>query len=97
MRRIVWSNEARREFIDAVAYIARDDQAAARRMRGRIDAAVQGLSDRSTGRPGRVPGTHEKSVTGAPYIIAYAVDASTVTILRVVHGARDWPRGQWPE
>ena len=97
MRHLVWTGEARREFIDAIAHIARDDPAAARRVRERIDAAARGLAERSTGRPGRVPGTHEKSVTNAPYIVAYALDERTVTILRVVHGARDWPSGRWPE
>ena len=97
MRRIAWAQEARRDFIEAIAYVVGDDPGAARRMRERIDAAARGLAARSTGQPGRVAGTFEKSVASAPYIIAYALDETTVTILRVVHGARDWSPERWPE
>jgi len=31
------------------------------------------LGERSTGRPGRVPGTYEKSARGLPSIVAYAL------------------------
>jgi plasmid stabilization system protein ParE len=54
----------------------------------------------ATGRPGRVAGTYEKSVTGLRYIIAYALtrrgDREIVSILRVIHTARDWPDEEWP-
>jgi plasmid stabilization system protein ParE len=59
------------------------------------------LGETPTGRPGRVTGAYEKVVTGLPYIIAYAIaakaDRETVSILRVIHTARDWPVGKWPE
>jgi toxin ParE1/3/4 len=53
------------------------------------------------GRPGRVTGTYEKSIVGLPYIIAYALTSTStgeeqVAILRVIHAARDWPKGEWP-
>jgi toxin ParE1/3/4 len=55
----------------------------------------------STGRIGRVSGTYEKVVGGLPYVIAYAITdragREAVTILRVIHGARDWPDEDWPE
>lgn len=59
-----------------------------RRVRGRIDRlAVSGLSH--VGRPGLVEGTRE--LIEGPYIIVYAVDelAEEVTVLAIVHGARD--------
>jgi plasmid stabilization system protein ParE len=35
-----------------------------------------------------------------PYIVAYAIDSDTtperIVVLRVIHGARDWPEGDWP-
>ena len=42
-----------------------------------------------------------KPVGGLPYIIAYAIDrkddAETIAVLHVIHGARDWREGEWPE
>ena len=46
-------------------------------------------------------GTYEKSVTGLPYILAYAItqagDEETVAIVRVIHTARDWSAEKWPD
>jgi plasmid stabilization system protein ParE len=55
-----------------------------------------------TGHPGRVAGTYERMVRGLPDIIAHALETAAggserVVILRVVHGARDWPPGQSPD
>ena len=55
----------------------------------------------TTGRPGRVAGSYEKRVTRLPYVAAYAVtdraELEIVSVLRVIHTARDWPDDQWPE
>jgi len=42
----------------------------------------------ASGRPGRLRGTRELVVTGTPYIAAHRVVDDMVTILRVLHGAR---------
>lgn len=100
MRSVVWADEARRDYLNILRFIARDNPAAALRVAGAIDRAATGLGQIPTGRPGRVAGTYEKSVTGLPYVLAYAVraigDLEAVAILRVVHTARNWPRGRWP-
>ncbi len=103
MRRpVFWSAEALRELQDAITYIADKNPAAARRVRDEIRGAAERLGTAAIGRPGRVAGTFEKPVVGRPYIIAYALAASPdgggerVVILRVIHTARDWPRGNWP-
>lgn len=44
-----------------------------------------------SGRPGRVEGTRELIVTRTPFIIAYRVADDVVRILRVLHGAQEWP------
>ena len=53
----------------------------------------------ATGHPGWVSGTYEKTVAGLPYIIAYRLtdDDRAVSILRMIHSARDWREGTWPE
>lgn len=101
MRRVVWSRDALDDFNGIVAYIARDDPAAALKVAGRIDEAVSGLAAMPTGRRGRVAGTYEKVLPGLPYIVAYALvpapsGEEVLAVLRVIHGARDWPPGQWP-
>jgi plasmid stabilization system protein ParE len=45
--------------------------------------------------------TYEKVVTGLPYIIAYALSEERsgeerLTVLRIIHGARHWPKDEWP-
>ena len=43
-----------------------------------------------TGHPGRARGTYEWVVRGLPYIVVYRVDdALELTVVAVVHGARD--------
>jgi plasmid stabilization system protein ParE len=65
-----------------------------------VGTTAANLQDFATGRPGRVPGTYEKSVRGLPYIVAYELVSlggeEVVAILRVIHAARDWPEGSWP-
>ena len=57
----------------------------------RIDVAALLLAKTPIGRPGRVPGTHEKRVLKTPFIIAYSATPQRLNILRIVHERRDWP------
>ncbi len=102
MRRVVWSKHGHKDFRGIIGYIAQDNPAAAHDVAARIDQTIQTLAVTPTGRKGRVSGTYEKMVHGMPYIVAYALgnepkDYETVTILRVIHGARDWREESWPE
>jgi toxin ParE1/3/4 len=94
--KVVWAATALQDFEHAIAFIAERNPNAAARVAERIDRAARGLGAMQTGRPGRVAGTYEKVVIGLPYIVAYTVGPAEIVILRVIHGARDWPRGQWP-
>lgn len=100
-RRIIWSRAALDEIKAHVAWIASDNPIAARRVAQRISIAGDGLADFATGHPGRVTDTYEKSVGGLPYVIAYAIDrtstAEVVVVLHVIHTARDWREGEWPD
>ena len=100
MRSVVWSRKALGDLGEQIAYIAADDRRAAEMIKDRLQQACAKLGTALTGRPGRVPGLYEKSVNGAPYVIAYAVDPpthpQTVVIMRIIHTARDWPSGGWP-
>ena len=86
----------------AIAFIAKDDRQAARKVAAAIRSTGDKLGERATGRKGRMSGTYEKSVSGLPYIIAYAIhpvrsDGETVVILHVIHTARQWTPESWPE
>lgn len=101
MRPVFWSAEARRDYLDILRHVARDNPAAAERVVDAIERVGNDLGRFATGRPGRVSGTYEKSVPRLPYIVAYAVTArggrETISILRVIHTARDWPTEEWPD
>lgn len=97
-RKVEWARSALDDLLSQAEHIAQDDPAAAERVAAAIRHTCDALEDFATGHPGRVAGTYEKSVRGLPYIIAYALsrDDTTVSILRVIHGARDWQDGDWP-
>lgn len=101
MRPVVWSQGARRDYLDILRYIARDNPIAAEKVADAIEKAGHALGDSPSGRRGRVTGTYEKLVGRLPCIIAYAVTSrggrETIAILRVIHAARDWPAEDWPD
>ena len=73
-------------------YIAKDKPDAARRAVERVQAAVGQLPQYpKMGRSGRVPGTRELIIGGAPWVIVYRVRADAIEIIRVLHGAQRWP------
>jgi toxin ParE1/3/4 len=98
-RRVVWSSDALDDLKAHVTFIATENPDAAKRLATALRAAGSALATIPTGRPGRVAGTYEKSVPHLPIIIAYMLtaDGNTLAILRVIHTARDWPTGQWPQ
>ena len=102
MRRVDWSIKARQDLREIISYIADDNPRAAARVAGRIEEAVRHVAAMPTGRRGWVAGTYEKVLPGLPYIIAYALETTpageeVVAVVRVIHGARHWPEGRWPE
>jgi toxin ParE1/3/4 len=102
VRDVVWSDNALDDMDALAAYVAADKPTAALNVLDRIEETVANLSHVPTGRRGRVAGTYEKPVRGLPYIIAYALQGrpkggERIVVLRVIHGARDWPEGEWPE
>lgn len=96
MRTIVWSDAALDDLDALLRHVALDNPKAALALVDRIDDTASGLQDIPTGRPGRVAATYETVVQRTPYILAYAMSDDRVTVLRVIHGSRDWPEGEWP-
>ena len=77
--------------------IETDSPRAAIAIDDRIEARVEGLGlFPEMGRSGRIEGTRELVISRTPYIAAYRIGGDTVRILRVLHGAQQWP-GEMPE
>ena len=90
--KIRWLSDAVDDLIEISDYIANDNPNAARDIAVRIKNSVDSLKEyQCIGRPGRVEGTRELVVSGLPYIIPYRVKNNVVEILRVLHGAMQWP------
>ncbi len=72
--------------------VAREQPAAAARVAGRILAAAELLSAYpELGRVGRASGTRELAVARTQHLLIYRYQGDSVTILRVLHGAQNWP------
>jgi toxin ParE1/3/4 len=94
-RFVQWPRDALDDLKSQIAYIAGDNPAAARRVVARIKATGAALGEMATGKPSRVSGCYEKRVPRLPYI-TNETDRETVSILRVIHTARDWREDRWP-
>lgn len=76
-----------------VDYIARDSPAAALKMWEEIETQVEMLKlYQDAGRPGRVEGTRELVISRTPFIVAYRKLGDAVCLVRVLHGAQQWPK-----
>lgn len=89
---LAWSAFALSDRDAIFTYIESENPSAAILVDERIVAAVRRLIDfPASGRVGRIAGTRELVVNGTPYVAAYAITQTTVRILRVLHGAQEWP------
>ena len=72
-------------------YIAQDNPLAAIELDEEFEAkAVQLPQHPKLYKPGRVKGTRE-IVVRPNYVMVYRVDKDAISILRVLHAARQWP------
>jgi len=90
--RVRWVRAALADLHHAHAYIAGDNPAAAGRLVARIGTAVGRLASLpNLGRPGRVQGTRELTVSGTRFFVVYRIAGENLDILRIMHSARRWP------
>jgi len=90
---IKWVRLALQDLEDVAEFISQDNPEAARDLVKRIWDAAQTLAEHPySGQAGRVPGTRELVIGGTQYILPYRVVEDEVQILRVLHGARKWPK-----
>lgn len=90
--RVIWVTAAKRDLASIVAHIAENNPAEAKRI-GRIlrDAPSALLRYPFRGRPGRRDETREYVLPKLPWLYVYKVLPEGVAILRLLHGAQDWP------
>lgn len=89
--RVDWSETADSDIEGIIEYIAADNPDAAESLKETIVRRAESLSFMPLiGRTGRVSGTRE-IVAHPNYIIVYCVDSEAVTILRILHGKRQYP------
>lgn len=90
--KLTWSAFALSDRDAIFTYIEADNPAAAVLVDERIVAASRRLLDfPAGGRVGRIAGTRELVINGTPYVAVYAVTDTTLRIIRVLHGAQEWP------
>jgi addiction module RelE/StbE family toxin len=94
VRVLEWREAARADLLAIVDYISDNNPEAAQQLKDDIQAKVAKLLEHpELYRPGRVAGTREM-VVRRNYVVIYTEDARAVLILRVLHGARQWPPPQ---
>jgi plasmid stabilization system protein ParE len=87
-----WHPLAKADLFVIATYIASESPAAAQRVISSIREQTGELRVHPMlGRPGRVAGTGELVVLHPPFVVAYRIDLTGVTVLRVLHGARRRP------
>jgi toxin ParE1/3/4 len=91
--RIIWTERALRRLQELHDYIARDQPINARRVIHRLLARTEQLTRQP--RSGRTVPEYDdatmRELIDAPYRIVYRIDADTVYVLSVRHGAEQLP------
>lgn len=90
---IRWLGSAVKSRFAQLDYIARENPHAAIRLDGEIERQIGNLAGQpKLGREGRVKGTRELVVPHTPFIAVYRIKGGRIEILRILHGARQWPQ-----
>lgn len=90
--KLEWSEAAKADRRHIYDYIEANNPRAALAVDERIKEAAERLAlFPMSGRSGRVEGTRELVISPTPYIAAYLIVAGSVRVLRLLHGAQEWP------
>lgn len=89
---LVWLQRAILDRDAQLDYIALDNPIAAINQGDRISEQVDMLRQHPRlGRPGRRPGTRELVISRTPFIVVYRIKGVRMELLRLLHGAQQWP------
>ena len=91
MLALEWRSTARADLLAIIDDISDDNPHAAQALKDEIETKVSMLSTHPKAfRQGRVDGTREL-VVRSNYVVVYLIDAQTISILRVLQAAQQWP------
>ena len=91
---IAWLATAEETLWAQLEHIAGENPDAAGSCFEEIETQVEHLANHpNMGRKGRVTGTRELVIQRTPFVLVYRVanDPSRIEVLRVLHGAQQWP------
>ena len=89
---LVWLRRAISDRDAQLDYIAERNPLAAVDQGDKIaDQVDQLIQHPKMGRPGRKEGTRELVISGTPFICVYRIRAKRIELLRLLHGAQQWP------
>ena len=90
--RVRWTAPAADDLYNIVRHIQRDNPEAAVDVAGTLYDSCGGLGKFPyLGRKGRIEGTRELVLAGLPYVVVYRIRDQVVEVMRIYHGAQDWP------
>jgi toxin ParE1/3/4 len=87
-----WTEEAANDLERIADYLVQNTPDRAQGLIQRIyDAAGSLVTLPHRGRPGKVKGTRELVLSALPYVVVYVVREDAVVVVRILHGAQQWP------
>jgi len=90
---IRWTTEAADDLETIADYLfERTPENAARLIREVCEATFALRIYPNRGRTGKKSGSRELVLPSLPYVVVYKVASDVVHIVRILHGAQDWPR-----
>ena len=89
---VVWQPHAIADRDAQLDYIAQHSPHAAIEQGDRIAYQLSQLIQHpEMGRLGRTQATRELVISRTPFIVVYRINAERIEVLRVLHGAQQWP------
>jgi toxin ParE1/3/4 len=90
--RIRWARAAAADMDNIGEYLNENNPSLMESTLLRLYEAAQSLKRfPNRGRNGRVAGTRELVISPLPYVMVYEVGGEVLHIVRVLHGAQNWP------
>lgn len=90
--RVRWTPAAVDDLTRICDYIEQNSSGSARNVALKLYQGVTILEDfPQLGRVGRKQGTRELPIRGLPYLAIYRLRGETIELVRILHGAQEWP------
>lgn len=90
MKEVVWSSQARGQYLSALTFLADRNEAAAAKLLERVESTTAALAVRPLGRPGYADDTFERIVQRTSYVIVFELAGDELRVLRFFHMSQNW-------